>query len=183
MKKERKDAFQIKLEEETRKIQKNKMKPVIIACIAGTIFLTVVVTLSLIVKGSGMVETIKTGGIVFLLSLIYSILFTILMRAMIKSESKREAYNKIVNDINRSLVDKMLTPHEQVEVVCTDVGSGWAGKLILKLQTDGKIKFYAALGEDGSIHVYAILEGETKKWEFDVVSKEDFLKSYQVLDS
>lgn len=183
MKKERKDAFQIKLEEETRKIQKNKMKPVIIACIAGTIFLTVVVTLSLIVKGSGMVETIKTGGIVFLLSLIYSILFTILMRAMIKSESKREAYNKIVNDINRSFVDKILTPDERVEVVCTDARDVCYGKFILGLQNSGKIKFYAALGEDGSIYVYAILEGETKEWEFDVVSKEDCLKYYQFLDS
>lgn len=183
MKKERKDAFQIKLEKETRKIQKNRMKPVIIACIAGTIFLTVVVALSFIAKGFGMVETIKTAGICFMFLLIFCILFTIFLGATAKSGSKREAYNKIVNDINRSLVDKMLRPDEQVEVFCTDVGVGWSGKLILKLQTDGKIKFYAALGEDGSIHVYAILEGETKKWEFDVVSKEDFLKSYQVLDS
>lgn len=100
---------------------------------------------------------------------------------MKKSEMKSEAYDEILGELNKSLVDKMFVAGESIEVGLIKARDT-VGDFVLDLQYDAA-DFYAELGEkDKMITIYAILKGENKRRKVDTISKEKFSEYYQLLD-
>lgn len=178
MKKERKDEFQLKLEKETRKLQMENIKTVIFGF---SVAMVIMVTAVAITEGiDGIIAYMKTYSF---LQIFGCVIATFICWLLVKSICRRLAYDNIIDDLNKALVDKILIPNEPEEVLLVKSKDDKYRNFILSLQNEEKIKFYAVLGQDEMISIFAIFEGEMEKWKFDVVSKEEMLRDYQFVDS
>lgn len=179
MKKQPKDAFQIKLERETRKR--------LIKCILSvTIPLYgIIFCLSMLIgkaSGRGIIWLISSQLPLSIITIVLGIALIPFLWFMYKSECESKVYDDMLKDISKSLVDKMLMPGNPIEVGLIKARDAIYGDFILDLQYDAA-DFYAVLGEkDNLISIYAVLKGEDKKRKVDVISKEEFSEYYQLFD-
>lgn len=180
MKREKKSAFEIKWEKETRKRLIKYVAPR-----AVMIFLIFFIFCA-------MAGSISELGIIgfwtsqVLLSIAIMILYIALipfMWFMSKKDFRKRAYDKMLEDMSKSLVEKVMTPGEPTRVILTK-SKGDFGDFVLKLQKHGKIEIFAVLGEkDNLIAIYAVLKGEDEKCDLEVVTKEEFCDCYQFVDN
>ncbi len=181
MKKEQKNAFDIKLEKETRKQLIKYITP--IAVIILLLFLLLCAWGGAMSK-QGIVGFIASQVPLSIVCIVLYILLIPFMWFMSKSDFRRRAYEKLLKDISKSLVERMMTPGEPIRVILTKSKCDF-GDFVLGLQEDEKVELYAVLERNHNlIGVYGILTGETKRRDFDVVTKEEFADFYQfVYDS
>lgn len=181
MKNKKKDKFEIELEMRTRKKLIKYVTPIAIVVL-------LVLLMLLFLAGS----TTKLGIIGYIVSQMpWSIIIIVLYIAIIpffwfisKKPFRDKAYEEFTKDISKTLVDRMLVQGEAVEVNIIKARANDYGEFVMELQCDKAADFFAVLGErDNLISIYAILKGEDKKRLVEYVSKEEFTKYYQLLDS
>lgn len=180
MKKKQKSAFEIKWEKETRKQLIKYITPR-----AVMLFLIFFIL-------SALAGSISECGIIGFwtsqmpLSIVVIVLYIALipfMWFMSKSDFRKRAYEKLLKDMSKSLVERMMTPGEPIRVILTK-SKGNFGDFVLRLQEREKIELYAVLGEkDNLIAIYAVLKDEDEKFDLDVVTKEEFGDFYQFVDN
>lgn len=181
MKRKQKDAFQIKLEKETRKLLIKYIWP--IAVLVFLIFF-ILSTWGGAMSGHGIIG-FWTSPPHQLLSIAVILLYIALITFcwfMSKPSYRDRAYENMLKEASKKMVERMMTPGEPTSVKLIKA-KGDFGDFVLGLQEDGKAKLYAVLGEkDNLIATYAICKEETKKRDLEVVTKEEFADCYRFVD-
>lgn len=175
----RKDAFGIELKRRTRKKLVEYVVPIVLVTWSVGFLL-------LLMGGS----TTGLGIIGFIgNNMPYSIIITGLYIAvapflwfMEKSSMRSKAYDEILGELNKSLVDKMFVAGESIEVGLIKARDTVYGDFVLDLQYEDA-DFYAELGKkEDQITIYAILKGTSKRHKVEDISKKEFSEYYQLLD-
>lgn len=175
----RKDAFEIRLKKETRKLLIKHISPIAICFYLLMLYIFAV-------AGS------KTGlGIIGWLEsqMPLSILLLVLCTAMMpflwfleRPFCRNRASENMIKDAGIKLVNRMMTPGKPINVKLIK-SKGDFGDFVLGLQEDGEAELYAVLGEkDNLIIIYAVLKGEEKKRDLDVVTKGKFADYYRFVN-
>lgn len=179
MKRKQKDAFQIKLEKETRKLLIKYILP-----IAVLLFLLLFILSTWAGAMSGL-GTIGFWTSQLPLSIAVILLYIVLIPLlwfMSKPSYRDRAYENMLKEASKKLVERMMIPGEPTNVKLIKA-KGDFGDFVLGLQEDGKAEIYAVLGEkDNLIATYAICKEETKKRDLEVVTKEEFADCYRFVD-
>lgn len=180
MKRKQKSAFEIKWEKEARKRLIKYVAPIEIL-----LFILFFIILAWAGAESGLgIIGILSPQIPLTIALIVLYIGLIpFMWFMNKPECRKSAFKKLLKDMSKSLVEKVMTPGEPTRVILTK-SKGDFGDFVLGLQKDGKIELYAVLEENHNIiGIYSLLKGEDKKRDFDVTTKEEFVDFYQFADT
>ena len=180
MKKNQKSAFEIKWEKETRKRLIKYVAPIEIL-----IFILFFIILAWAGAESGLgIIGILSPQIPLTIALIVLYIALIpFMWFMSKPECRKSAYEKLLKDMSKSLVEKVMTPEKPIKVMLTKA-KGDFGEFVLELQKDEKIELYAVLEKNHNIiGINAVLKGDEKRYLVDVVTKEDFRDFYQFVDT
>ena len=176
MKRQQKDAFQIKLEKEARKY---------IAKIVLPVYCLIFFLIAYVGKasGKGILYFIKSQIHLIFVFIALAILFRPFLWFFSKSDIKSKVQDKMFEDISKALVGRMLKPGIPVEVGLIKPRDTIYGDFVLNLQYD-TFDFYAVLGEkDNLILIYAVLKGDDKKRQVDIISKGEFSEYYQLLET
>lgn len=166
MKENQKDAFQIKLEKETRKQLIKHNIPIVL--VAAAILFTIPFIAP---RGCSVIEIMENFRM-FCITIVI-ILTLIIFYHSTKYECKAKAYNKVVKELSEDLAEQVITLLVQGSLakVKNDIYGGFS------FDFEDIKEFYLALegeGEDEFISIYAVLKGEKEKRQINVISKEEF---------
>lgn len=110
----------------------------------------------------------------FVIPLIIYFLSIPLFCFMRKKDHLDIAYNKVVKDTSKEIVEKMLTPGKPTKINLIKTRNNEYNDFILK-DLPKKADFYVVLGEDNLIAIYLRFRDDDTDIHFDVITKEEFL--------
>ena len=159
MKREQKSSFEMKWVKETRK---RLIKYVAPRAVMFFLVLFIFCAMAGSISKLGIIEFWTSQMPLSIAIIVIYIALIPFMWFMSKSECRKSAYEKLLKDMSKSLVEKVVTPGEPTRVILTKSKSDF-GDFVLGLQKDEKIELYAVLEEGHNIiGIYAVLKGEEK---------------------
>lgn len=179
MNKKQKNAFEIKLKKETRK---EIIKTILPAYICFYVCMLLIFAIAGNGTGLGIIGWLKSMGDLSIILIVLMIAMIPFLWFMERPFANKRTFRKILKDMSKTLVEKVMVPGELIRVILIKA-KGDYGDFVLELQKDEKIEIYAVLGEkDNLIATYAVLKGEEKKRNLDIVSKGEFADYYRFVD-
>ena len=180
MKREKKSAFEIKWEKETRK---RLIKYVVPRAVMIFLIFFIFCAMAGSISELGIIGFWTSQVPLSIEIIVLYIALIPFMWFMSKKDFRKRAYDKMLEDISKSLVEKVMTPGEPTRVILTK-SKGDFGDFVLKLQKNEKVEFYAVLEKNhNTIGIYAVLKDDEERDLVDVVTKEEFCDFYQFVDN